>query len=490
MFMAIDMLNDELQSRSAELNDNPIYYDGQYVLVWLQQTLRGDNHPAIDAGVEIANRLELPVLVYHGLREDYPHASDRLHHFIIGASREMAKQLTKRGIAVAQHVVRADNEIRGLVYQLADKAALVITDRHATFVANVQANSFAKKSKRGVIAVDSTRLVPQNLLPSGLTATKAFRAAHTELRGGCLADRKQIEPTQPEYTGPLPFEPDKLSDYSDDDISALIANCRIDHSLPPSSEYPPTRSAVEYRLNMLIDRVIGRYKWSRNNPADDTSCSSLSPYLHFGMTSPFEIMGRLNAAEIPASVRYKFCDELLTWREWCHWRMVVKPNLTHYESLPSSARKNMEAHASDDRAPLLSLHDLVHGNTPDETWNAAQRQWLKTGWMHNNLRMYWSQQILAWTPSPQAAWATACYLNDRLSLDGRDPATYVMMRSAFGEARPAYQERPIYSWVSRKTDHPLRKRAGVNEWLAEMANIEVPHIDVPDDYSIILDHYV
>ena len=28
------------------------------------------------------------------------------------------------------------------------------------------------------------------------------------------------------------------------------------------------------------------------------------------------------------------------------------------------------------------------------------------------------------TISPEAAWAPACYLNDRLSLDGRDPSTY------------------------------------------------------------------
>lgn len=490
MFTPINMLNDELQSRSTALNDNAIHPDGDYVLVWLQQTLRGQNNPAIDAGVQIANRLELPVLVYHGLREDYPHASDRLHHFIIGASREMAKQLNERGIAIAQYVTRPDHEVRGLVYQLAEKSAAVITDRHATFVANIQANSYAKKSKRSVIALDSTRLVPQNLLPSGLTATKAFRAAHSELREGCLTDRQQIMPLQPPYDGPLPFTPDKLADYNDDDIAALIALCRIDHSLPPSQEHPPTRPALEQRLKALTDTIIGRYKWSRNNPADDTSCSNLSPYLHFGMTSPFEIMDHINAAQVPQSVRYKFCDELLTWREWCHWRMIVKPKLTHYNSLPTSARKSMEAHSDDERKPLLSLHDLVHGNTPDETWNAAQRQWLKTGWMHNNLRMYWSQQILAWTPSPQAAWATACYLNDRLSLDGRDPATYVMMRSAFGEARPAYQENAVYGWVDRKSDHPLRKRPDVNQWLQYMAQIDVPQIDVPSSYDAIMGHYV
>ena len=137
----------------------------------------------------------------------------------------------------------------------------------------------------------------------------------------------------------------------------------------------------------------------------------------------------------------------------------------------------MELHAGDPRN-LLPLADLVHGRTPDETWNAAQRQWLATGWMHNNLRMYWAKQILQWTHSPQIAWATACYLNDRLSLDGRDPATYVMMRWAFGEARSGDAEQQIYGWISSKSDLALRKRPGVSNWLTEMASLPAPKIAV------------
>src|SRR3712207_8584187 len=51
--------------------------DGPYVLCWLQQTLRSHDNPVIDAAIRLGNALKLPVLVYHGLREDYPFASDR-----------------------------------------------------------------------------------------------------------------------------------------------------------------------------------------------------------------------------------------------------------------------------------------------------------------------------------------------------------------------------------------------------------------------------
>ncbi|WP_336985574.1 hypothetical protein [Altererythrobacter aquiaggeris] len=58
-----EFLNDELFGRAMALNDAPIDIGGKYVLVWLQQTLRGHDHPTIDAGVQIANELGIPALV-------------------------------------------------------------------------------------------------------------------------------------------------------------------------------------------------------------------------------------------------------------------------------------------------------------------------------------------------------------------------------------------------------------------------------------------
>jgi deoxyribodipyrimidine photo-lyase len=47
------------------------------------------------------------------------------------------------------------------------------------------------------------------------------------------------------------------------------------------------------------------------------------------------------------------------------------------------------------------------------------------GKMHGFLRMYWAKKILEWTSNPTEALETAIYLNDRYSLDGRDPNGYV-----------------------------------------------------------------
>ena len=47
------------------------------------------------------------------------------------------------------------------------------------------------------------------------------------------------------------------------------------------------------------------------------------------------------------------------------------------------------------------------------------------GKMHGFMRMYWAKKILEWTSSPTEALEIAIYLNDKYSLDGRDPNGYV-----------------------------------------------------------------
>lgn len=47
------------------------------------------------------------------------------------------------------------------------------------------------------------------------------------------------------------------------------------------------------------------------------------------------------------------------------------------------------------------------------------------GKMHGFLRMYWAKKILEWTNNPTEGLEFAIYLNDRFSLDGRDPNGYV-----------------------------------------------------------------
>ena len=107
-----EFLPPELALRAEALNNAPQRAGADYVLVWLQQSLRGDDHPVIDAASVLANRLGLPVLVYHGLRCDYPYASARLSRFILGASAAMGRSLRSRGLGWSVSIIARKSSIR------------------------------------------------------------------------------------------------------------------------------------------------------------------------------------------------------------------------------------------------------------------------------------------------------------------------------------------------------------------------------------------
>ena len=446
-------------------------------MVWLQQALRGTGNPVIEQALWHANAIRLPVLVYHGLRQDYPHASGRIHGFILRASRRLAVQCRARGIRVVQHVQRPERAEKGLVYRLAADAAALYTDEHFAFIARSQSLSVARSGVCATFAVDASRLVPTRVMAAGLASTREFRAAHGPLRARWACSPADARAMHGPYAGSLPFVPDDLADADDSSLDALKAMCHIDQSLPLSLQHPASELEVTNRLRALNGIARG-YARTRNNPALPWGTSMLSPYLHFGVVSPHEVLAACRGAD-DAQVGWKFVDELLTWREWAHYRARTEPEIHRYSALPPEVREDLESHADDEREPLPDWHALVHGETSDIVWNAAQRQWLATGWMHNNLRMYWATQLLRMTAHPQAAWSLGCYMNDRLSLDGRDPASYASLRWAFGEGARGGR-RPVYGRAPRKGTCALMRRDGVPGWIEQANRVAVPRIDCSD----------
>ena len=464
--------------RVRPLNDRPVA-EGRYVLCWLQQALRAGDNPLIDAAIRLGNELKLPVLVYHGLREDYPYASDRLHRFILGASRDLERDCAARGLACVQFVDRADKREKGLVYRLAADAAAVLLEDQPAFVAQWQSERFAGRAAVAVFAVNAACVVPPLALDQEVKTTSAFRRRHQAAREAWY-DWQDEAPAQAAFTGSLPYEPDWLAHASDADLDALVVACAIDHALPPSPMFPPTRAEVALRLDRLRVEVLPDYAEARRNARRPEGASALSPFLHFGVVGPREIVRAVQAADVSLDTRAKFLDELLTWREWFHYRARAWPVPERYDRVPAWARRELNEHAGDPRPEVETLRALVLGETADETWNACQKQYLLDGWMHNNLRMYWAKRLIAMTSSPEAGWATACYLNDRLSLDGRDPSTYGNLAWAFGDAQPGYGRGDIYGLVSSRNDKTLRKVLG-DDWIARAAARPAFDLAIPDE---------
>lgn len=465
--------------RVRTLNGHALDRNGRYVLCWLQQALRAADNPVIDAAIRLGNALQLPVLVYHGVREDYPYASDRLHRFILGASLDLADGCRERGLAFTCHVDRTERREKGLVYRLGADAAAIVLEDQPTFVARWQADRVAARAAVPVYAVNAACVVPPALVGTDVQGRSGFLRWHEPARSAWIEAEDEV-PDVARYAGPLPFTADDLRET---DLDALVATLAVDHTLAVSAMHPAGRAAAEELLRRLLADVLPGYASARNDATRADGASGLSPYLHFGILGPREIMKQIAEAQAGGPHKRKFADELLGWREWFHFQAQRLDAPEQYDRVAGWARATLADHAADPRPEIETLAAMLRGETRDETWNACQRQFLIDGWMHNNLRMYWAKRIIAMTPSPEAAWATACYLNDRLSLDGRDPSTYGNIAAMFG-GTPSDRERPIYGRVATRGDGSTRRRDNGDAWLTAAASRPAPHVAVPEEVPV------
>lgn len=469
---------DELKKRVRKLNDRPVRKKAKYVLAWLQQNIRAFDNPMIDAAIATGNKMKLPVIVYHGLGQRYPHANDRLHKFIVEASRSLAPAVEERGLRCLNYIERPEKFEKGLVYRLGADAAAIFTDDVPTFVARRQAETVAAKIDVAFFAVDASCVVPMNEFPYLTEANAFFRRAHTPFREKYLSAKTEMSPDVARFDDDFDFEPDDLGKL---DIDELIAECEIDHTVPPIAAFGGSREAALAQLEWACENVLPVYEKVRSNPSHPLSGTKLSPYLHFGVLSVREVIWAFQKHATDKQKNWRVSDEIMSWREFFHHQARFETDPSAYETLPEWARASLEKHQSERKKNSPTLSEIIHGETDDETWNAAQKQYLLDGWMPNNLRMYWGKKLVGWRATPQEAWRTACYLNDRFSLDGRDANTYGNIGWCFGKLNRPSGEQPIYGKVGRPWDQTMRKRVGVSEWLTEQANRKTYPVAVPEE---------
>jgi deoxyribodipyrimidine photo-lyase len=254
------------------------------------------------------------------------------------------------------------------------------------------------------------------------------------------------------------------------------------------TDIPGGTTAAQAALGRFLDERLARYPTERNRPEQEVT-SGLSAYLHFGQIGVHEVFAALAEREgwTPARLAAKasgsragwwgmseaaesFLDELVTWRELGYNFSAHRDDVDRYESLPPWARATLEKHAGDKRPHVYSFEQLEGASTHDPLWNAAQRQLLRAGRIHNYLRMLWGKKILEWSPDPRAALDVMIELNDRWALDGRDPNSLSGIFWCLGRYdRPWGPERPIFGTVRYMSSENTARKAPVGCYLRRWA---------------------
>jgi deoxyribodipyrimidine photo-lyase len=192
----------------------------------------------------------------------------------------------------------------------------------------------------------------------------------------------------------------------------------------------------------------------------------MSPYLHFGQISPLHLLLMLDEHMGRKSKNSKsFVEELAVRRTLCQNFCLHEPDYDKFSCLPDWALQTLEEHKDDEREHVYTREQLEQAETHDPYWNAAQKEMVLTGYMHNHMRMYWGKQILAWTNTPQYAHSTALYLNNKYLLDGRDPDSFANIAWLFGLHDQGWKERPVFGKVRIMTQGGLKRKCDPDEYV-------------------------
>ncbi len=439
-------VRDQLALRTFPLNELRTQPEGEFVLYWMQSTQRLVENWALRFATIEADRLGKPLLIYQGLNPHYEHASDRIHAMIVGNAVELAKQADALGYTYRfhlRHTLSGDNRV---VDRLAKRAAVIVTDAYPTAGVDERSRRVSARMPCRMIAVESHAVVPAAAFQKEEFAARTIRPKIAKLRDLSLELVVDAPPKRrfPE-TLLRSLEIDSLA-ISSAGVRKEISRCEIDHSISIVDATPPGLIAARARLSHFCENALSDYAERRNDPGDTEGSSKLSPYLHFGQISAAEVARAVRDRGAPEQVG-KFYDELLTWRELSLNFCVRNPRFGTLDGLPNWVRENMARHANDKRDYVYDLAAFESSTTHHPLWNAAQRELVQTGAIHNVMRMYWGKYIVLWSESFEEALRIMILLNNKYGLDGRDPSSYGGIQWCLGKFDRPWQRRNVLGTI-------------------------------------------
>lgn len=475
--------------RKFSRNDKNPNKEGDYVLYWMQINRRFQYNYALEYAVAWANKLGKPLLIYEGLAIDYPWASDRFHWFVMQGMKENLDFAQEKELNFFSYLEPKSEAGKGLFYQLAEKACMVVSDEYPVFIIKKYNERVAGKLEIPYITIDSNGIIPLGITEKDPYSAYLFRKIMQKhfLEGFTnppekdpikkLENRDKIELPK-EFLQKYPRADELMKD-----IPKTVSKLDLDHSVE-MIEMKGTRKAALEKLDHFINSSLMEYDEKRNHP-DEKKTSGLSGWLHFGKISEYEIVkaaldhqpkdwslesltpnGGKNTGFFNGEDNIQgFLDEVITWREVGFHFAHHRDDYAEFDSLPNWALSTMEEHKKDEREWEYSYEEFEQSKTHDELWNAAQTQLRETGIIHNYLRMLWGKKVIEWTPDHRTALDYLIELNNKFAIDGRDPNSYSGIFWCFGRFDRAWQEREIFGKLRYMTSDSTRKKVRLKQYL-------------------------
>ncbi len=431
---------------SGQPADGPVVY-------WMSRDQRVDDNWALLYGRELAMQQQKPLLVIFCLTTDFLGANLRHYTFLVKGLAEVQERLAASNIPFYLLVGDPGREI--VPFLAEHQAAALVTDFDPLRIKRGWKERVIQGCSAPVYEVDA-----HNIIPCWRTSEKQEYAAYTI--------RPKINRNLADFLHEFPEIKPHLygGNHHSKGIDIKIVLQGVgDRSVEELAWILPGENAAQKALKRFVRERLTSYPKNRNNPCLEGQ-SGLSPYLHFGQLSAQRVALAVQKAEAPQEAKEAFWEELIVRRELADNFCYYNGAYDRFGGFPQWARQTLDDRRQDQRPYTYALEQLERAATADDLWNACQMDLCRRGKLHGYLRMYWAKKILEWTVSPEEALQCAIFLNDKYSLDGRDPNGYTGIAWSIGGVHDrAWPERPVFGKIRYMNRNGCRRKFDVDGYI-------------------------
>lgn len=333
---------------------------------WIRRDLRLFDNTALRTALDAAEQI-VPAFILDPALLGSQYAGEKRIAFLFGGLRELDENLKERG---SRLIVRSGNPVDVL-------QTLVDETGSTEIVAQEDFSPYARRRDQRV----------QETLPLGFAGRPTVLppdAVHKS-DGDPYVVYTYYARTWKQQPLDITLQPAPEAIGTPNDIeSEPIPD---EPALSDHVPFPPGEAEARRRLRDFTegsDPPIYRYEAERNR-MDLDGTSRLSPYLRFGMVSPREAVARAREA-IGAAPDSQARDNAETWYDELIWREFYISILYHFPCVRGN--EFYEKYRSMEwRHDEAQFRRWCEGRTGYPIVDAAMRQLVQSGWMHNRGRM-------------------------------------------------------------------------------------------------------
>lgn len=446
---------DSARKRFRYLNDNSFNSRGETVVYWMERDQRVEDNWALIVANEISKKNNKQLVILFNYDIEFYGNELRRFDFMTKGLKEVEAKCKNLNIPFVFTHGNSKNKVIQQIERL--NACSLITDSNPL--------TSIKKSKTEIaknIAIQFLEVDAHNIVPVWIASNKEEFGART-IRGKLNKFFEEYLTDFPKIERQVKGEVKLVKNDYDKILTEL------DSSVKPITWTKPGENFALKIFQEFIDKKLIKYSDERNDP-NKNAISNLSPYFHFGQISTQRVALIMQGLADNPNTKV-FLEEMIIRRELSDNYTFYNDNYDNFNGFPRWAKISLDIHRTDERDYLYSIEEFEKSITHDSLWNAAQIELVTTGKMHGYMRMYWAKKILEWTNSPDEGQIIAIYLNDKYSLDGRDPNGYTGIAWSIGGVHDrAWFERSVYGKVHYMNYSGAKRKFDIQKYIIKFSN--------------------